>query len=101
MILSQVVGEVVATHKHLSHEAIKLLLVQQLDRAGKTHGAPFVAVDVLDAGVGDNVLLTLDGWAAMTAVKRGPAPIDAAIIAIVDEVQWLDSETGDQPPSRG
>ena len=90
MILSKVVGDVVATKKHPSHEAIKLLLVRQIDRQGQEHGAPFVAVDVLDAGVGDTVLLTLDGWAAMTAVKRAKAPIDAAVIAVVDAVEWSD-----------
>ena len=92
MLLSKVVGEVVATQKHATHDAIKLLLVRQIDRAGTEHGAPFVAVDVLDAGVGDTVLLTLDGWAAMTAVKRARAPIDAAVIAIVDSVEWIDAD---------
>ena len=70
MLLSKVVGEVVATQNHVTHDALKLLLVRQIDRAGAEHGAPLVAVDTLDAGVGDTVLLTLDGWAAMTAVKR-------------------------------
>ena len=88
MILSKVVGDVVATRKHPTHEAIKLLLVQQIGPEGEERGAPFVAVDVLDAGVGDTVLLTLDGWAAMTAVKRRKAPIDAAVIAVVDAVEW-------------
>ncbi len=88
MILSKVVGDVVATRKHPSHEAIKLLLVRQVNPQGEEHGAPFVAVDVLDAGVGDTVLLTMDGWAAMTAVKRAKSPIDAAVIAIVDAVAW-------------
>ncbi len=93
MLLSKVVGEVVATHKHATHDAIKLLLVRQLDRRGAEHGAPFVAVDTLDAGVGDTVLLTLDGWAAMTAVKRAKAPIDAAVIAVVDSVDWHEPES--------
>lgn len=88
MILSKVVGDVVATQKHATHEDIKLLLVRQIDPRGQERGAPFVAVDVLDAGVGDTVLLTLDGWAAMTAVKRARAPIDAAVIAVVDAVAW-------------
>lgn len=87
MILGRVVGDVVATRKHHTHEAIKLLLVQQTDAAGNDRGVPFVAVDTLDAGVGDSILLTLDGWAAMTAVRRRMAPIDAAVIAIVDELQ--------------
>ncbi len=93
MLLSKVVGEVVATHKHATHDAIKLLLVRQVDRSGAEHGAPFVAVDTLDAGVGDTVLLTLDGWAAMTAVKRAKAPIDAAVIAVVDSVHWHEPES--------
>lgn len=92
MILSKVVGDVVATQKHATHADIKLLLVRQVDRHGQERGAPFVAVDVLDAGVGDTVLLTLDGWAAMTAVKRAKAPIDAAVIAVVDEVTWDEAE---------
>ena len=96
MLLSKVVGEVVATQNHATHDALKLLLVRQTNRAGAEHGAPLVAVDTLDAGVGDTVLLTLDGWAAMTAVKRARAPIDAAVIAIVDSVDWLDAE-----PARG
>lgn len=88
MILSKVVGDVVATRKHPTHEAIKLLLVRQIGPGGDERGAPFVAVDVLDAGTGDTVLLTMDGWAAMTAVKRRMAPIDAAVVAIVDRVEW-------------
>lgn len=93
MLLSKVVGQIVATQKHATHDAIKLLLVRQVDRCGSEHGAPFVAVDTLDAGVGDTVLLTLDGWAAMTAVKRAKAPIDAAVIAVVDAVDWYQTES--------
>ncbi len=88
MILAKVVGDVVATRKHPTHEAIKLLLVKQTGPDGEELGVPFVAVDTLDAGVGDTILLTLDGWAAMTAVRRRKAPIDAAVIAVVDKVEW-------------
>lgn len=87
MILGRVVGDVVASRKHPTHDAIKLLLVMQVDPSGAERGAPFVAVDVLDAGVGDSVLLTMDGWAAMTAVRRMKAPIDAAVIAIIDAIE--------------
>ena len=88
MILSRVVSDVVATQKHDKHEAINLLLVQPIRPDGSDWGSPFVAVDVLDSGVGDTVLLTLNGWAAMSAVRRSRAPIDAAVIGIVDEVEW-------------
>ena len=88
MQIGKVIGEVVATRKHASHEAVKLLLVAPLELNGKERpGAPFLAVDSVDAGIGDQVLLTLDGWAAMTAVDRLPAPIDAAIVGIVDRVE--------------
>ena len=88
MILSKVVGDVVASTKHPTHDSIKLLLVRSVAPDGSERGAPFVAVDVLDAGIGDTVLLTMDGWAAMTAVRRMRAPIDAAVIAIVDAIEF-------------
>ncbi len=93
MILGKIVGEVVSTAKHETHEGIKLLLVRPLDLAARERGAPFVAVDTLGAGIGETVLMTQDGWAAMTAVKRMKAPIDAAVIGIVDSIE-LSPEAG-------
>jgi len=88
MVLGRVRGEVVATQKHASHEQLKLLTVALLEADGRERpGAPVVAVDSVGAGVGDRVLLTLDGWGAMTAVDRFPAPIDAAILGVVDDVE--------------
>ncbi len=90
MLMGRVVGNVVATAKHASHAGQKLLLVEPLDLAEKPTGAPFVAVDAVDAGVGDRVLLTLDGWAAMTAVGRPRSPIDAAVIGVIDQLDLVD-----------
>ena len=87
MLLGRVVGEVVATQKHASHQDLKLLMVATLDLGGKQSGTPFVAVDSVDAGVGDQVLLATDGWAAMTAIGRLGSPIDAAVIGVVDSVE--------------
>ena len=89
MIIGKIIGEVVSSAKHEKHEGIKLLLVRQLDLKDQDQGAPFIAVDVLGAGVGDKVLMTQDGWAAMTAVKRMKSPIDAAVIGIIEEVELL------------
>ncbi len=89
MIIGKIIGEVVSSAKHEKHEGIKLLLVRQLDLSENEQGTPFVAVDVLGAGVGERVLMTQDGWAAMTAVKRMKSPIDAAVIGIIDEVELL------------
>lgn len=92
MIVGRVIGEVVATQKHPSHEGRKLLLIEPESLAGgqlpargtPAHGAALIALDAVDAGVGDRVLVVLDGYAAMTAVGRPHAPIDAAVIGILD-----------------
>ncbi len=92
MILARVTGEVVATQKHASQEGRKLLLVEPEAFAGaRAHGAPpgLIALDAVGAGVGERVLVVLDGYAAMTAVGRPMSPIDAAVIGIIDRVDAL------------
>ena len=88
MIIGRVVGETVATQKHSSHEGLKLLIVAPADLEGEPlkDTAPFVAVDSADAGVGDQVLLATDGWAAMTAIDRLGSPIDAAVVGVIDHI---------------
>lgn len=96
MQIARVVGDLTATQKHASHEGKKLLLVQPLDLDGSNRGNPVVAVDSVNAGVGDRVLLTQDGYAAFTSVGLKQAPIDSAVIGIVDHVD-LDSEGSVSP----
>lgn len=88
MIIGRVVGETVATRKHSSHEGLKLLIVAPADSHGEPlkDMAPFLAVDSVDAGLGDQVLLSTDGWVAMTAMGLPGAPIDAAVLGIVDHI---------------
>ena len=87
MIIARVVGNVIATQKQRSHEGQKLLLVQPLDLEGLPQGDPVVALDAVDAGVGDRVLAVQEGFSAMTAVGRPNSPIDAAVIGVVDHVE--------------
>ena len=86
MLIARVIGEVVATHKHSSHEGQKLLIVQPLELDGANRGDAVIAVDAVDAGVGDRVLLILEGFSAMTSVGRPESPIDMAVIGILDSV---------------
>ena len=86
MLIGKVIGEVVATHKHSSHEGQKLLLVQPLELNGADRGVAVIAVDAVDAGVGDRVLLIVEGFSAMTSVGRPESPIDIAVIGILDSV---------------
>jgi ethanolamine utilization protein EutN len=87
MLIARVVGEIVATQKHPSHEGRKLLLVQPLNLDGSDRGDAVVAMDAVDAGVGDKVLLATEGFSAMTAVGRPQSPIDMAVIGFIDHVE--------------
>jgi len=87
MIIARVVGSVIATQKEATHEGKKILLVQQLDLEGQPVGDAFVALDAVDAGVGDRVLAVQEGFSAMTSVGHIESPIDAAIIGVIDEVE--------------
>src|SRR3954447_15063066 len=87
MLIARVVGDVVATQKHASHEGLKLLLVQVLNLDGTDRGDAVIAVDAVDAGVGDKVLLTAEGFSAMTSVARPNSPIDMAVIGFIDHIE--------------
>ena len=87
MILAKVIGYVVATQKESSHEGKKILLVQPLSIHEQPVGDPIVALDAVDAGVGDRVLAIQEGFSAMTAVGHTESPIDAAVIGVVDRVE--------------
>jgi ethanolamine utilization protein EutN len=86
MLIGRVVGNLVSTQKNRKLEGTKLLLVQPLDLDGAPRGAAVIAVDSVDAGVGDRVLLVLDGKAAMTALDRGLVAVDSAVIGVIDAV---------------
>ena len=85
MILAKVVGTVVATRKDDRLVSSKLLLVQPIDPRGKAQGNHLVAVDTVDAGFGETVLI-VSGSSARTAAGLKDMPVDAAIVGIVDSV---------------
>jgi len=85
MLLGRVIGTVVATRKEPEIEGLKLLLVRNCDPAGAPSGATVVAIDAVGAGVGEVVLYASGSSARQTAATRD-RPVDATIMAIVDEV---------------
>jgi ethanolamine utilization protein EutN len=87
MVIGRVIGDVVATQKHASHMGRKALLVQPLNLDGTDRGDAVVALDAVDAGVGDRVLLVMEGYSAMTSVGRPESPIDMAVVGVIDDVQ--------------
>ena len=86
MQLARVVGTVVATQKHAKFEGAKLLLVQPLTLDDQPRGVALLAVDSVGAGVHEKVLIVIEGRAAGEALGRKAAPVDAAVIGIVDQV---------------
>lgn len=86
MLIGRVIGDVVATQKVAAHEGRKILIVQPLNLDGTDRGEPVLALDAVDAGPGDRVLLATEGFSAMTAVGRPNSPIDSAVIGVIDSV---------------
>jgi ethanolamine utilization protein EutN len=85
--IANVVGSVVSTQKHRKFEGAKLLLVQPLTLDGTPRGAALLAVDSVGAGVREKVLIVLEGRAAGEALGRKAAPVDAAIVGIIDQLE--------------
>jgi microcompartment protein CcmK/EutM len=86
MLLARVTGTVVSTQKHRKLEGAKLLLVQPLTLEDTPHGGVLLAVDGVGAGVHEKVLIVLEGRAAGDAIGQKAAPVDAAIVGIVDRM---------------
>ena len=86
MQIGRVVGTVVATQKHRKFEGAKLLLVQPLNADDTPRGTAVLAVDGAGAGVGEKVLVVMEGRAAGETLGRKAAPVDAAVVGIVDTV---------------
>lgn len=86
MQIARVVGTLVSTKKHQKFEGAKLLLVQPLTIDDKPRGTTLLAVDAVGAGVHEKVLIVIEGRAAAEALGRPGAPVDAAIIGIIDRV---------------
>ena len=91
MQIGRVIGTVVATQKHAKLEGAKLLLVQPLALDGTPKGVPLLTIDSVGAGVGERVLVVIEGRAAGEALRRKAAPVDAAIIGIVDSMELEDT----------
>ena len=86
MQIARVVGTVVSTQKNRKLEGAKLLLVQPLSIDDGPHGVPLIAVDSVGAGIGEKVLVVIEGKAAGDALGKKGAAVDAAIIGIIDTI---------------
>ncbi|MCA1559217.1 MAG: EutN/CcmL family microcompartment protein [Acidobacteria bacterium] len=87
MQICRVVGTVVSTQKNRKLHGAKLMLVQPLTLDGEARGVGLLAIDSVGAGVGERVLVVIEGKAAGDALGRKGTAVDAAIIGIVDTIE--------------
>jgi ethanolamine utilization protein EutN len=86
VLLAKIVGTVVATRKDPRLVSHKLLVARPVDPRGKAEGGYLVAIDTVDAGVGETVLI-VSGSSARMAAGLKDCPVDAAVVGIVDAVE--------------
>mgnify|MGYP005841511227 CR=1 FL=1 len=87
MFLAKIKGNIVSTQKDSHLKSHKLLLVQRIDLDGNFIGkSDYIALDLIDAGVGDTVLVTREGDAVQQILGHKDAPVNTIIIAIVDDI---------------
>ena len=86
MIVGEVIGNVWATRKESTLNGLKLMVVQYQDPILPEKKKSFVAVDCVGAGSGEQVLV-VTGSSALLAIKNADAPVDAAIVGIIDQIQ--------------
>lgn len=93
MIISRVVGDIVSTQKNSHFEGYKLLVVQPVELDGETPvGSSMIALDKVDAGEGDLVLVNKEGGSARILLEDQEIPVQAVIVAVID---GIDLETGE------
>ena len=93
MFIAKVVGTVVATRKDENLVGLKLMVVRPVNGKGQAEGQTLVAVDSVGAGVGETVLV-VKGSPARLVLQNKAAPVDAAIVGIVDEMETRDEGEG-------
>ena len=93
MILARVLGNIVATKKNQRYDSASIMLCQQVRPEGDETPMTVLALNAVDAGVGDTVLIVQEGWGASTAATgKAGAAIDSAIVGVVDYVDLLKDE---------
>ena len=93
MLLARVIGNVVATQKNQRYEGTRIMLCRQITPDGKDMDYTTVALDSVNSGEGDIVVIAQEGWSASTAATGKPgAAIDSAIVGVVDYIDLIPSE---------
>lgn len=90
MLIARVIGNVVATQKNQRYEGSRVMLCRQVTPEGEDMEYTCLALDSVNSGPGDTVIIVQEGWGASTASTGRPgAAIDSAIVGVVDHIELL------------
>ncbi|MFV0387628.1 MAG: EutN/CcmL family microcompartment protein [Pyrinomonadaceae bacterium] len=93
MIIARVIGNVTATQKNQRYEGARIMLCRKLTPEGNDTKTTLLALDSVDSGEGDVVIIAQEGFSASTAATGKPgAAIDSAIVGVVDKIDILPNE---------
>jgi ethanolamine utilization protein EutN len=93
MLIARVIGNVVASQKNQRYEGGRIMLCRMITPEGEDTDTTLLALDAVDSGEGDIVLIAREGFSASTAATGRPgAAIDSAIVGVVDYVDLLPDE---------
>jgi ethanolamine utilization protein EutN len=92
MYIARVVGDVVSSIKHEQLQSHKLLLVQPVEPGGTPYGDPVIALDMVDSGIGDTVLIVDQGTATRQILEVEKPTVRTLILGVIDEIEFEDSE---------
>jgi ethanolamine utilization protein EutN len=88
MILGKIIGDVVSTIKLPILNGYKLMIVQPIDNNGNPKGNSLVALDVVQSGVGDNVIVIDEGNSSRLIINDSMAPVRSVIVGVVDSFEY-------------
>jgi ethanolamine utilization protein EutN len=89
--IAKVISRVVSTQKNAKLQGAKLLLIQPLTLDDQPQGPALLAIDSVGAGVGEKVLVVIEGRSAGDALRQDRAPVDAAIVGIIDRIDYVEA----------
>jgi len=89
VLLAKVKGNIVSTQKNQHLNGHKLMLIRTVDLEGNFIGKKdIVAIDLMDSGIGDTVLVTQEGSAVQQILGHDKAPVHSIIVAIIDKLDY-------------
>jgi microcompartment protein CcmK/EutM len=86
VFVARVIGEVVSTVKHPALHGKKILVIERASLSGSRTGDSLLAIDSVDAGVGDRVLVVDEGSSAALITGLSEPPIRTVIVGVIDEI---------------